>query len=153
MTFAQAQTNPVLAAAQRFLPEVDWKQQSVLTLDFTCRGRREYAILGATKGAVVQIEGRAIASRTPEAVVAAFSSGLSAQPQLFQNSAANAELARLTIEDNDFTKKEFEASIGEVPEGLQSSKTCKGLNLSDGERDSVHLYWNRKRGRIGAWSL
>jgi hypothetical protein len=37
--------------------------------------------------------------------------------------------------------------------GFQQSKTCKGLNLSDGETDSAHIYWNHKALRFGEWQL
>ena len=47
----------------------------------------------------------------------------------------------------------FKSEVGELPEGLRPSRTCKGLNLSDGKVDSAHIYWNRKARRFDDWSL
>lgn len=59
----------------------------------------------------------------------------------------------LSKEDLDFEVAELESEVGELPEGLQPSKTCFGLNLSDGKTDSAHIFWDRKTGRLESWSL
>jgi hypothetical protein len=43
----------ITAAASKFVPGVAWRSQSVLTADFSCRGRREQAILGVTPKDIV----------------------------------------------------------------------------------------------------
>jgi hypothetical protein len=38
-------------------------------------------------------------------------------------------------------------------EGFQQSKSCIGLNLSDGNTDSMHMYWNHVAKRLDWWRL
>lgn len=130
---------PVAAAAKRFHPSAHWQERSVVQGDFSCRGRRELAILGTSQ---------------TEIVVAVFLNGLSRKPELLQFSASvrNAESAVLTTETLDFSVQEFESEVGPLPEGLRPSKTCRGLNMSDQETDSVHIYWNRKSRQFDGWS-
>ena len=58
--------------------------------------------------------------------------------------------ATLEIEDTDYDLIE---AFGENPEGFRQSKTCKGLNLSDGECDSMHIFWNHDARHIDWWRL
>lgn len=58
----------------------------------------------------------------------------------------------LTTETLDFSVQEFERDVGPLPEGLRPSKTCLGLNMSDQEIDSVHIFWNRQSRRFDGWS-
>jgi hypothetical protein len=124
-------------SAAKYVPGVTWRPQSVVSANFTCRGRKELAILGVS---------------TSEIVVAVFVNGLDAHPETFRYSAKarNAETAELTIEDLDYDPKQ---DIGYELEGYQQSKSCKGLNLGDGLTDSAHIYWNRKAHRFEDWTL
>jgi len=132
----------VEAAAARFVPDVTWRAGSVVKGDFSCRGRVEQAILGTNPADIV---------------IAIFLHGTTKPPEILRYSAKarRAESAELKIESLDFTPqelKEIADSIGgEIPPGLRASKTCKGLNLSDG--DSAHIYWNHKARRFDDWSL
>lgn len=56
----------------------------------------------------------------------------------------------IAIEDLDFEPKQMR-EVGMVPPGLRPSKTCMGLNLSDGNVDSAHIYWNREAKRFDDW--
>ena len=153
LPLAHAQSGYVLNAAKKFLPAVEWKQESIVSLDFTCRGKRDFAIFGVAESEDVQSKVRTNPKESASAVVAVFSSGLRRKPQVFRSSVTNTEFSRLTIEDNDLTTEDFKGIIGEVPEGYVFSKTCKSLNLADGERDALHIYWNKKRKIIGVWRL
>lgn len=138
-----AATTPgeIEAAARRELPGVSWKVESVVAGDFTCRGRQsEYAILGTSK---------------TEIVIAVFASGQSkpVDSMRFPASSRDPKSAVLSKEDLDFEVAELQREVGPLPEGLQPSKTCIGLNLSDGLVDSAHIFWNRKTGRLDSWSL
>lgn len=44
-------------------------------------------------------------------------------------------------------------AFGENPEGFRQSKTCKGLRLTDGECDSMHIFWNHETKHIDWWRL
>ena len=129
-----------IAAAQRHLPSVNWKTPSVVSGDFTCRGKTEYALLGTTERDIV---------------VAVFTNGFEKSPKVLRYSAKarDPSSAVLTIEDLDFDKKQFQKDIGYLPRGLVPSKTCKGLNMSDERVDSAHIYWSRNDKRFLDWVL
>ena len=124
-------------AAAKFVPGVTWQIHSIVSGNFTCRGRKEEAILGVS---------------TSEIVLAVFINGLTSPPEVLRYSAKarDPKSAELTIEDMDYDPKQ---DIGYEPDGFQPSKSCKGLNLADGLTDSAHIYWNRKMHRFDDWTL
>ncbi len=123
------------AAASRFVPGTTWQPQSVVEADFTCRGRREQAILGFT---------------ADEIIIAVFIGGATQPPEVLRYSARvrDPRAARLTTEGLDWDPKRDEGI--DLP-GFQWSRTCKGLNLSDGKIDSAHIYWNHVAKRFDDW--
>lgn len=130
----------VVAAASKIVPGVTWKTESIVVGNFSCRGRIESAILGATKS---------------EIVIAVFVAGISKPPKLLRYSTKTRDpsTSELKIEDGDFDSKEFQSEVGYLPDGLRPSKTCKGLNLSDGKIDSSHIYWNHNTKQFSDWVL
>jgi hypothetical protein len=130
-----AQGDDVATAAKVHYPRATWQPKSLLVGDFSCSGKQEFAILGTS---------------TEHIVVAVFTAGLSVKPQVLEYSAKArvAKWAVLTKESRDFKPGELEADLGYLPEGLTPSKTCSGLNLSDGEVDSAHIYWDTKSKRF-----
>ena len=105
--------------------------------NFTCQNRKEQAILGVGES---------------EIVIAVFVNGLGARPEVLRYSghARNPKTAELKIENLDYDPKDV---IGSDLDGFSRSKTCNGLNLSDGEKDSAHIYWNYKSHRFEDWTL
>ncbi len=71
----------------------------------------------------------------------------------YSGKVRNPKSAVLATESLDFDIREFERQVGYVPDGLQASKTCLGLNMSDQMIDSAHIYWHRKHKRFVSWSL
>ena len=130
----------VLSAAKTADRTVKWQEKSILRGDFTCRGATEFAILGTTPKEIVVAVFR-LPSRKPVDLLR------------YSGTARNPETAILTIEPLDFDIKQLEQDIGYVPDGLQSSKTCLGLNMTDQMIDSAHIYWHRKNRRFESWSL
>lgn len=130
-----AQAPSVAMAAARFLPEVDWRAESSVSADFTCRGRRESAIVGTT---------------SKEIIIAIFIDGVSQKPEVLRYSAAmrDTRTAKLTTETLDYDPKDEDA--GDL-RGVRRSKTCQGLNLSDEKVDSAHIYWNHEAKRFDSW--
>jgi hypothetical protein len=124
-------------AAMKFISGMDWQRRSVVSGNFSCHGRKEQAILGVTAS---------------EIVIAVFVNGLDMRPEVLRYSgkARNPKTAELKIEDLDYDPKEM---IGSDLDGFKRSKSCKGLNLSDGETDSAHIYWNHKLQRFEDWTL
>ena len=130
----------VFSAAMTADRSVNWQKTSILSGDFTCQGKREYAILGTT----------------PQQIVVAVFQPPSQQPVdilRYSGTARRAASAVLATESLDFNIKELEKSLGWLPDGLQPSKSCVGLNLSDKRIDSAHIYWHRKHRRFTSWSL
>lgn len=124
-------------AAMKYVPGMDWQRRSVVSGNFSCHGRKEQAILGVSAS---------------EIVIAVFVNGLDVRPEVLRYSgkARNPKTAELKIEDLDYDPKEI---IGSDLDGFKRSKSCKGLNLSDGETDSAHIYWNYKSQRFEDWTL
>jgi hypothetical protein len=137
---AFSQSGQTLAAAKKSQPNIDWQKSSAVTGNFSCRGKAEPVILGVSES---------------EIVVAVFLNGLAKPPSLLRYSAKDRDssTAKLEIEGGDFDVKEFKEMLGEIPDGLRSSKSCKWLNLSDGKIDSVHIYWNHKTKKFSTWML
>ena len=125
----------LLRAAARYVPGVHWRVKSVVVADFTCSGHKQQAILG---------------TNSTEIVVAVFVKGTDARPEVLRYSAKvrNPAQAVLKAEDLDYDPKEDPGY--ELP-GFQRSKSCKGLNLSDEEIDSAHIYWNHVAREFDDW--
>ncbi len=104
-------------------------------IDFSCRGKAESAILGSSESDIV---------------VVVFLNGLNKKPQVLRYSAKvrDAASAMLEIESLDFDR---EKELGYALPGFRRSKTCKGLTLSYGRRDSAHIYWNHESRRFDDW--
>ncbi len=47
----------------------------------------------------------------------------------------------------------FEMALGERPEGYNTNSQCLDLNISSGECDSVHVYWNHNTSMFNWWRL
>jgi hypothetical protein len=137
---ASAQVPETVAAATKFAPAVKWKPDSMILGDFSCRRRVERVILGTNKS---------------EIVVAIFLGPLTAPPNFlrYSSSVRDPATAELKTEDLDFEPKRFESEVGYIPDGLRPSRICKGLNLSDGKIDSVHIYWNHNANEFSDWVL
>jgi hypothetical protein len=137
---ALAGMSSILAAATKFAPGFTWKKDSVVAGNFSCSGYAGRAILGTNQS---------------EIVVAIFKNGLLKPPDVLRYSASKRDptTVQLKIEDLDFETKKFESEVGYIPNGLRPSKTCKGLNLSDGKIDSAHIYWNQSEMKFSDWSL
>lgn len=121
-------------AAAKYVPGVTWQARSVISGNFTCRGRIEHAILGVSASNVV---------------IAVFVEGIKARPKVLRYSAKNRETAKLATESLDYDPRE---DPGYGLPGFQSSKSCMGLNLSDDSTDSAHIYWNHEARRFDDWS-
>src|SRR5262245_28145170 len=123
------------------MPGVTWKQNSVVSADFTCRGRTEYAIVGTVKSEAVG---------STYAIVAVFLDGLNKQPEIIEDRARNPASMELTLESLESGPED---AFGRPVQGFEPSKTCKGLNLADGNIDSLHIYWNHYFHFFDSWSL
>jgi hypothetical protein len=109
-----------------------WRASSVRRADFSCHGRREYALLGTTR---------------TDIVVAIFASGLQSAPAVLRYSTEmrDPRSSRLIVESSD-TSPDTKGL-----RGYEASATCKGLALSDGRIDAAHIYWNHDTQHFDEW--
>lgn len=137
---APAQAAAVAKAAARFQPDVKWRPESVITGDFSCRGRVESAIIGTNASKIV---------------VSIFTNGLERKPEDIEYYAVafTASSLSLKTESMDFDVKELADQLGYDLQGMTRSKSCKGINLGDGLVDSAHIYWNRVSREFDVWRL
>lgn len=135
---ASQSQSQVEAAAGQAVAGMAWRAP-VVTGDFSCRGRHEYAILG-TGASEIAVVVFAAEQAAPIGVLR------------FPLSGRDPKATVLSREDLDFAPEEFESDSGPLPEGLLPSKTCLGLSVSDGHAASTHIYWNRQAKRFATWS-
>ena len=136
------ETPGTLSAVQRLVASdssVQWEPQSVLVGDVDCDGVPDSAFVGRSPSSV---HVGLIRTNTPTAALLAFGTHGSA----VQDEVGSAK-ARLTLESLDYDPSE---AVGTI-EGFQRSKVCNGLNLGDGESDSMHIFWNRTSHRLEWW--
>src|SRR5215471_3625237 len=81
----------IVSAANKYIPGVTWHSESVISGDFTCRGRIEQAILGIT---------------AQEIVIVVFINGLENRPEILRDKVHTPADAELTIENLDYDPNE-----------------------------------------------
>lgn len=118
---------------------VRWVVDSAVVGDFDCDGLMDSAFVGR---AANRISVGIVRGSTPTPTLASFGVRGSA----IQEDASSSK-AVLKLESIDFDPK---ADIGEL-DGFERSPSCHGLNLGDGDSDSMHLYWNHRTGQLSAW--
>ena len=135
---AAAQTSSIDMAAARFHPQIEWHSTSALSGDFSCEGRSDQAIAGISQNDIV---------------VAVFTRGLEASPQLLRFSSSSRERAvlELAAENMNFDTRKMTQMLGEMPAGMRPSSTCKGIHLIKGKSDSIHIYWNHDKRLFDYW--
>ena len=120
------------------VPAVQWDAKSGLRADLDCDGRVDQAFLGRNSGRVYVGVVRAAATK-PEILDFAVDAGI--------QEAICAEPARLVVESLDYDPTD---AVGQV-DGFRRSRTCRGLELSGGECDSIHLFWNHASKSLDWW--
>src|SRR6516162_2384409 len=80
----------IVTAANKHVPGGTWHSESVIIGDFTCRGRKEQAILGITQ---------------QEIIVAVFTDGLDTKPEILHDKIHLPADAQLEIEGMDYDPK------------------------------------------------
>lgn len=137
---SQARQQAALRSLSVARPDVNWDSKSALSADFDCYGSLDEAFLGRAAGKVFVGVVRA-ADKEPE--VLAFGLAGSAQDAICQ------EHITLKIESLNYDPTE---DVGKI-DGFRRSRRCKGLLLSGGECDPIHLFWNFKTNHLGWWRL
>ena len=115
-----------------------WDAKNPLRADFDCDGRLDLAFLGRHQGRVYVGVVRASAEE-PEIL------DFAVDPRIQE--AICAEPAMLEIESLEYDTK---VSVGPI-NGVKGSRSCKGLVLSGGECDSIHLFWSAETHSLDWW--
>ena len=121
---------------------IKWDESSIVKADIDCDGLLDEAKLG-------YIENRVRLAVTFGAKRAAQTIEFGLGESGYQSSLCGT-IAVLKVEDMDYDLKEI---FSENPEGFKQSKTRKGLNVSAGDCDSMHIFWNHKTNHINWWRL
>jgi hypothetical protein len=121
-------------------PDINWDAKSALTADFDCDGSPDEAFLGRSAGRIYVGVIRA-ATKQPE--ILEFGVDASAQDAICQ------EPAKLEIESLNYDPS---GEIGKI-DGFRRSRRCKGILLSGGECDPIHLFWDYKTKHLAWWRL
>ena len=122
------------------VPTAKWLEQSQVEGDFDCDGLTDIAYLGHQDSDVLVGIVRKSAGETQ---VLRFGVAPGRQD------AICAEPATLSVESTDYDPAD-DPELGSI-EGFTPSATCKGLELSGGDCDNVHVYWNRSTLRFNWW--
>lgn len=125
------------------LSNIDWDNEPAFTMDLDCDGKEDKIYLGYIEEDFVV---KAIVSSQEQPDQLQF--GLS-QPSR-QDALCGAKIELSAFESNPEMLQEI---FGEVPEGYHSSGQCLELNVSDGECDSIHIFWNHKENKMNWWRL
>ena len=126
-----------LSAADR---TVRWVADSTLIGDFDCDGTADSAFVGRGPTEIhVGVVGGARGAPT----VLRFAIGAD------QQAGVCTAAAVLAFESLDYDPAQL---VGPL-EGFQRSVRCKGLLLSDGQCDAVHIYWNDASRQFDWWRL
>lgn len=138
---ASSRTGSAQAAVQRLAAAdttIAWDASSQLVGDVDCDGVADSAFIGRTTSAahVGLIRGN---GASPAMLSFAIDPGM--------QKAVCSDNAALAFESLDYDPKD---AVGEI-DGFQRSAVCKGLNLGDGDCDSIHLFWNTSSRQLGWW--
>ena len=138
-TAQTAQGAAVQAAAEKFAGGLLWRASTVLTADFNCTGKVQYALLGTS---------------TKEIAVAIFANGLDQSPALLRFEADGMSIieSKIRLDDYSMTAAEIAGLTGAAPVGYRPATACHGVRLSDDRSDAAHIYWDYDNGRFDSWS-
>ena len=125
------------------MPQVNWDQASLLKGNFNPDGKSDYALLGQEGESKVFVA--VIYSPVePNAQVDILEFGVG------QDEGSLCHLpAQLKRESLDYDPSD---EVGKIP-GFRRSRKVMGLNLSDGDCDAFHLFWDYQSRRFSWWRL
>ncbi|HVA64793.1 MAG TPA: hypothetical protein VNF74_13790 [Terriglobales bacterium] len=140
---AAAQLEPLTpvrarAALENAEPSVHWQDGSAVEGDFEGSSPNDVAALGTSPGfAYVGL----VSGETGKVALLRFARGGQAQDALC------AGEPKLTSESLDYDPAPI---VGVVP-GFVRSKVRRGLKLSSGGCDDIHIFWDRSRQALSWW--
>lgn len=135
----------IIELLQRKYAGVNWDKKSIIKADINCDGKGDAAVLGKEGEKVVVAVIRGPLDKESKIHLTRLLVGKHSQDSLC------GRRARLSIEDQDYDPSEI--FDGEPLSGFRRSKTCKGINVSDGECDSFHFFWNHELKTLQWWRL
>ena len=126
--------------------EIQWDEESLVTADINCDGIVDHSKIGYDKLSVILMLELGDRKGT-ELLKFRLSSGIS------QSSLCGSKVTLSKEEPPKDDDDAFKFGLGAVPDGHKSLEGCFDLNLSGGECDSIHVYWNHNRNKLSWWRL
>jgi len=128
----------VRTAAEKLTGGFKWNASTLLTADFNCTGKVQYAMLG---------------TNIKEIAVAIFTDGLDQPPALlrFEGDALSIVGSKIRLDDYSMSADDIAGIAGTAPVGYRPSGTCHGVRLSDDRSDAAHIYWDHENQRFDSW--
>jgi hypothetical protein len=140
LLFGVGITNLALAASNGTRLEAGARKSTAFAADIDCDGKPDNIWLEKTARGLT-IKTRLSSSKVAKDIPFAISSS--------SQTAICALPARLITESADFDP--IKDADGLELKGIVRSKKCKGLALSGGDCDDIHLYWNHQSRHLGWW--
>ena len=138
-------SSAAVEAAQRIAasePNARWDKDTLVEGDFNGDGRADFAMVGYKgDGLVLAVRASAGKNQSYRTDLQRFGIGPSIQAGICE---APAKLS---------VGEQFCNPMDEPLPGCRPSKSARSLNLSGGDCDSIHLFWNHKRNRMEWWRL
>ncbi len=126
------------------IPSVAIAQNTEVEGDFDCDGKADTAIIQIiNKKVILSVQ---LGNEKPANILKFGLDNPSSQVSLC---GTTAHLSTNAPSDNEY----FEAALGETPEGYNTSSQCLDLNISGGECDSMHIFWNHNTNKFNWWRL
>ncbi|OYT88654.1 MAG: hypothetical protein CFE43_21405 [Burkholderiales bacterium PBB3] len=121
---------------------VRWDGSTFVEGDFNGDGTQDFAVVGyKEQGIVLAVRASSGRGRTYRNDFQPFGIGPSIQAAICEAPA------KLEVHE------QFCNPMDEPLPGCRASKAAKSLNLSGGDCDSIHLFWNHKTNRMEWWRL
>jgi hypothetical protein len=130
--------NTYILGREVAVEQIKWDETSTVKADIDCDGIIDTAKLGYIEKSV-----RLAVTIGATEEIQSFDFGLGESGA--QGSLCGTE-AILRVTDMDYDLLE---AFGANPVGFKQSKTCKGLNVSAGDCDSMHIFWNHETKEMG----
>lgn len=125
---------------------VKWVDDSAVVADIDCDGTQDQSKIGYQNSNVILSV--TLGGSDHEQLL---SFGLGSGTRQDSLCGATASLSKeIPPQNNDDT---FTYGLGAIPDGHIYRQGCFDLNLSGGECDSIHIYWNHNKNKLYWWRL
>lgn len=133
----------MLVSSLAYSNDVRWEKEPAFKIDLDCDGKQDDIYLGYVGSDFLV-----------KAMVSSQEKSSRLQFGLSQPSRQDAICGSIPKLGRFETSPEmFQEIFGEVPEGYEFSPQCSELEISGGECDSIHIFWNHKTKEMNWWRM